>query len=158
MIAALCGSLDAVKLLVRRGAALRYADVHGPTNVMSFVQSEAVTRWLLVGRFSEQGRILPANSDSWRPSTTAPALRSGVAFARLRLIGKRERRPTESSLDYAKRLSKIRKHWQGKVVPVPYGLVYPICYAPTPPLIKTVGNAGAMSRPSGGRERENAGP
>jgi hypothetical protein len=124
MVAGACGSAEAVKLLVRKGARLCYTGFAGPTNIMALIRSKSVKRWLLVERFSEQRRIEPANRHSWSGVETHPW--SGVAQAQLRLMGKRQMQPHESSLDYAKRLARIRSAWQGKVVPSPDGLVYPV--------------------------------
>lgn len=137
MVASACGSIDAVKLLVRSGAAICYNGFRGPTNIMALIQSGAVRRWLLVERFSEQHSIEAANRHSWSGCGTQPMPWSGVAQARLRLVGKRQMQPHESSHDYATRLGRIRREWQGKVASAPGGLVYPVYSAHTPALYKS---------------------
>jgi ankyrin repeat protein len=128
VIAAVCGSVEAVKLLVWRGAALQYTGNTGPVNVLTHVQSEVIRRWLVVGRFTEQGKITATEAESTAARPMAP--RGGVAQARLVLIGKRQKSPLESCLEYASRLAEMRKSWHSNVVPAPEGLVYPTSILP----------------------------
>jgi hypothetical protein len=117
VVAAVCGSLEAVKLLVRRGAALWYLSAYGSTGIMFWTATEAVTRWLLLGQFTKQVKIVAADADSEYQSTERLVVWSGFAQARLKLTGKRRRSPLESSVEYASKLASIRKYWQGKVIP-----------------------------------------
>ncbi|KAF2811526.1 ankyrin [Mytilinidion resinicola] len=119
MIACACGRLDAVKLLVRQGAAISYVGKRGLTSaVLAGSRSERVIAWLLVGQFDEQARL---NSGDEVPSDSRVNMEicpwSGIGTAALRLVGRREMQPHESSLDYAVRLSALKRQMRGVVVP-----------------------------------------
>lgn len=113
-----CGRLDAVKLLVRRGAAISYVGKGGLTSaVVAGQRSKAVIAWLLVGQFNEQRRLSrgdKASSGSGVNREVQPW--SGIGKAALRLIGQYEMQPHESSLDYAVRLSVLKRRMRGEVV------------------------------------------
>lgn len=117
VIACACGHLDAVRVLVRAGASLSYTGPKGRRSVFTLCRSKRVRDWLLVERFTEQRRIdmRPhwGNGKEVRPW-------AGIAMARLKLVGDRAIRYHETLVDYAGRLAKLRKEWQGKVIP-------PIC-------------------------------
>lgn len=70
MVASAFGSLDSVKLLVQRRAAVFYIGKNGTTDILSLTQSEAIRKWLLVGRFTEQRWI--------GAGTNSPQSQSGV--------------------------------------------------------------------------------
>ncbi|UPK90862.1 hypothetical protein LCI18_001797 [Fusarium solani-melongenae] len=57
MLASACGSLEAVKLLVRRGASVCYFGKNGVTSCLALAGTEAIRAWLLSGRFMDQQRI-----------------------------------------------------------------------------------------------------
>ena len=111
MIACACGRLDAVKLLVRRGAAISYVGKNGLTSaVIAARRSKTVLVWLLVGQFNEQRRLNHGDqTSSASGGTQAIRFWSGIGQAALRLIGRREMQPHESSFDYAVRLSVMRQ-------------------------------------------------
>ncbi|KAM0553081.1 hypothetical protein ACHAPJ_007629 [Fusarium lateritium] len=115
MIASACGSLDAVKHLVRNGASVLYTTGTKPRSCYLLAGTKDVRAWLLSGRFRDQSAITyPAESEN----AGEEAFWSGYVQARLMLYGTRARAPTESSLDYAKRLAEIRKHFEGQVLPL----------------------------------------
>ncbi|KAF4495831.1 hypothetical protein FAGAP_8016, partial [Fusarium agapanthi] len=113
MNASACGSLDAVKLLARNGASLTYMGNGGFTSCFLVAGTEAVREWLLCGRFMDQKR-LAAENDVDCVQEKVPW--GGYTEAKVLLYGRRARWLEESTLDYAKRLSKMRRSWQGKVV------------------------------------------
>lgn len=120
MIACACGRLDAVKFLVRRGAAISYVGKGGLTSaVLAGRRSKGVIAWLLVGQFNEQHRLnggTRAPSDSGVEAEIRPW--SGIGKAAFPLVGSLEIRRGESSLDYATRLSDLRREMRGVVVPL----------------------------------------
>ncbi|KAF4437624.1 hypothetical protein FACUT_5556 [Fusarium acutatum] len=113
MNASVCGSLDAVKLLVRNGASLKYMSKNGFRSCFLVAGTEAVKEWLLCGQFMDQKR-LAAEDDANCVQEEVPW--GGYIEAKVLLYGRRARWREESTLDYAKRLSKMKKSWQGKVV------------------------------------------
>lgn len=114
VLACACGYLDAVRVLVRAGASLFYKGLKGQKSVFTLCRSKRVKEWLLVERFTEQGRINTrphwGNGKEVRPW-------AGIAMARLKLVGNRAIYYHETLVDYAGRLAKMRKEWQGKVIP-----------------------------------------
>lgn len=113
MNASACGSLDTVKLLVRNGASVTYMSKKGFISCFLVAGTEAVREWLIGGRFRDQVRVA-SESDSGCPQEEVPW--GGYVEARVLLYGGRARWPEESTLDYAKRLSKMKKRWQGQVL------------------------------------------
>ncbi|EWZ96922.1 hypothetical protein FOWG_04145 [Fusarium oxysporum f. sp. lycopersici MN25] len=113
MNASACGSLDTVKLLVRNGASVTYMSKKGFISCFLVAGTEAVREWLICGRFRDQVRVA-SESDSGCPQEEVPW--GGYVEARVLLYGGRARWPEESTLDYAKRLSKMKKRWQGQVL------------------------------------------
>jgi hypothetical protein len=113
MNASACGSLAAVKLLVRNGASVTYMSKRGFISCFLVAGTKAVQEWLLCGRFMDQTR-LTAESDSECLQEEVPW--RGYVEARVLLYGRRARWLEESTLDYAKRLSKMKKRWQGQVL------------------------------------------
>ncbi|RMJ04716.1 hypothetical protein CDV36_014616 [Fusarium kuroshium] len=112
MFASTCGSLEAVKLLVRRGASVCYFGQNGFTSCYVLAGTEAIRSWLLSGRFMDQQRITAeggGGKDAVRPW-------SGFASARVKIYGKREKYQAESMLEYAKRLAQIKKELGGQLV------------------------------------------
>ena len=119
MIACASGRLDAVKLLVRRGAAISYLGKRGLTSaVLAGGRSERLISCLLVGRFTEQGR-LDRGVETLRGSEVEGEVRpwSGIGIAALRLVGRREMQLHESTLDYAAMLSAMKRNMRGCIVP-----------------------------------------
>jgi hypothetical protein len=113
MNASACGSLDALKLLVRTGASVTYMSKRGLISCFVVAGTEAVRQWLLCGRFMDQKRL--AAERHWG-LVQEEVPWGGYVEARVLLYGSRARWPDESTLDYAKRLSDLRKTWQGKVL------------------------------------------
>ncbi|RSL66088.1 hypothetical protein CEP54_003914 [Fusarium duplospermum] len=112
MLASACGSLEAVKLLVRRGASVCYFGKNGLTSCYVLAGTESIKSWLLSGRFMDQRRITAeggGGEDAIRPW-------SGLASARVKIYGKREKYQAESMLAYAKRLALIKKELGGQLV------------------------------------------
>ena len=119
MIACACGRLNAVKLLVRRGAVISYIGKNGLTSaVRAGHRSKAIIAWLLVGQFNEQNRLRCGDrlsSSSGTDSDIRPW--SGIGKAHFRLIGRHQMQRQESSLDYAKRLSNLKRKLRGSIIP-----------------------------------------
>lgn len=117
ILAAGCGDLEAVRILVRAGASLSYTGRKGHKSVFTLCRSTAIRRWLLVDRFTEQRRI--DTGPFWGNDETVRT-RAGTATARLKLVGNRAMCYHETMIEYAGRLAWMRKEWRGKVIP-------PIC-------------------------------
>ncbi|KAG5756927.1 hypothetical protein H9Q70_000467 [Fusarium xylarioides] len=113
MNASVCGSLDAVKFLVRNGASLTYMSKSGFTSCFLVAGTEAIRKWLLCGRFMDQKR-LAAENDAACVQEEVPW--GGYIQAKVLLYGRRARWFGESTSDYEKRLSNMKRSWQGKVV------------------------------------------
>ncbi|KAF5647926.1 ankyrin repeat [Fusarium sp. NRRL 52700] len=113
MNASACGSLDAVKLLARNGASLTYMSKRGFISCFLVAGTEAVRQWLLCGQFMDQKRL--AAERHW-DLLKEEVPWGGYVEARVLLYGTRARWPAESTLDYAKRLSRMKKMWQGEVL------------------------------------------
>ncbi len=121
MTACACGRLNAVKFLVRRGAAISYVGKGGTTSALAAGRrSKKVIAWLLVGRWTEQGRVdggdSPLSGTDWCEEEFQPW--SGIGKASLPLVGRRERQPHESSVDYAVRLSALKRRLRGTIIPL----------------------------------------
>ncbi|KAH6988109.1 hypothetical protein BKA56DRAFT_714323 [Ilyonectria sp. MPI-CAGE-AT-0026] len=114
MVASVCGSIDAVKFLVRKGASVFYTGPNGSRNCYALAGSPAIKSWLLSGRFMDQLSITAPgeNDEGIQIKPWSGPVRAGV-----RLYGRREKSPTASMLDDAERLGLARKHWESKVVP-----------------------------------------
>ncbi|KAH7160715.1 hypothetical protein EDB81DRAFT_713509 [Dactylonectria macrodidyma] len=115
VVAGAFGKLDCVKYLVRSQASVSYIGKRGPMNVISLTRSEPVKAWLLVGRFNEQLRIDTSSSPNCGGSE---AFKNWSGFVRVefKLAGKMEKQPSESDLEWLKRLWAIRKTLQGEVI------------------------------------------
>ncbi|OTA68784.1 ankyrin [Hypoxylon sp. EC38] len=118
MAACHAGRLESVIFLVRRGASLKY---HGPNGFRTAFDKKTpkhILRWLLVTRFTDQGKIEESSSGS---SSDRPVIQqpwSGTVKAELIICESLERRPQQSSKDYWAFLMDQKKRWRGKVVPV----------------------------------------
>ncbi|RSM13628.1 hypothetical protein CEP52_001697 [Fusarium oligoseptatum] len=118
-----CGRLEAVKFLVRSGAATSYVGRRGFIDVISVARSASVRAWLLVGRFNEQPRIsMGEEAGSSVPAQIFPW--SGIVQAKLRQVSIGGRMPDESTLDYAKYLVTGKEEMRGLVAANIDGLVY----------------------------------
>ncbi len=119
MVACASRQFEAVKLLVQHGASLSYirgADGRWVSCLGSAQGAPAITRWLLVERFTEQPKI----NNEWpslgpRKDDVKPW--SGLAKAVLTIIGIHEREPSESSQEYFVRLRELRRKMRGRQVP-----------------------------------------
>ncbi|KAF5568221.1 ankyrin repeat [Fusarium phyllophilum] len=105
------GSLPS--FLVRNGASLTYTSKSGFTSCFLVAGTEAVRKWLLCGRFMDQKR-LAAENDADCVQQEVPW--GGYIQAKVLLYGRRARWFGESTSDYEKRLSNMKRSWQGKVV------------------------------------------
>ncbi|KAJ4200945.1 hypothetical protein NW767_007080 [Fusarium falciforme] len=112
MLASACGSLEAVKLLVRRGASVCYFGKNGVTSCLALAGTETVRAWLLSGRFMDQQRIMAEGGGGEEEVKQW----SGFALARVKIYGKMERYRPESMLDYARRLAWMKKGFRGQLV------------------------------------------
>lgn len=119
MMACACGRLDAVKLLVRRGAAICYVGKKGLASaVIAGRRSKAVIAWLLVGQFNEQKRLKHGDQASSSDGVhTKVQLWSGIGKAHFRLVGRHQMQRHESSLDFAVRLSNLKRKLRGSIIP-----------------------------------------
>ncbi|KAJ4263529.1 hypothetical protein NW762_006348 [Fusarium torreyae] len=120
MIASACGQLDAVKLLIRKGAKVNYTGRHGFLNVLSVARSRSVWSWLLVGRFNDQPRIKEAAHNE-PPSETKPW--SGFYQAKHNMHGFEYIRDKEARIDYAKRLVRYKRKMRSRVAHYIEGLI-----------------------------------
>ncbi|KAI8712007.1 NACHT domain-containing protein [Fusarium sp. LHS14.1] len=128
MIASACGRLEAVQLLVRRGAAVSYSGRIGPINVVSVARSRKVKSWLLVGRFNDKLRLHESEEASTFHANKPVSNWSGIVQARFRLVGWTARHGEESTFDYARRLRQIKRMgFTDGIVPAD-GFVYPQKY------------------------------
>lgn len=131
VVACVCGSLKAVKCLIQHGAAISYTGSGGFVCALTKTRSEAVRAWILVGRFTETLSI--ADMGCWsRAADCEMEVRpwSGVVQARVRLVGKLEKRLEETSIMYAGRLGQWKKGKWGMVITVSEGLVFPLQGSP----------------------------
>ncbi|KAF5008495.1 hypothetical protein FDECE_5228 [Fusarium decemcellulare] len=124
MFAGTIGAFKCFKTLVLRGARLSYVttDRYGQEIVRSVVEATRVypklLQWLLVGRHHET-KLLDAEAHSAPFSATKPW--SGPRRAAYRFIGNKSqhaRLDDESMADYHRRITFLRKSFEGKVMPV----------------------------------------
>ena len=136
MIASACGNLDAVKLLVRRGAAISYVGRKGPTSALSVARSSTIRSWLLVNQFNER-LLIEEGSKENEPGIVQGqcGVWSGIVQARIRLVGPFAKLPHESTLDQIKKLARIRREWRGTCATMIDGYIFPrrIETDPAPP-------------------------
>lgn len=118
IIACACGRFEAVTLLVRRGAAISYFGKNGLTSaVIAGRRSKAIIAWLLVGQFNEQKRLIWGDRlTSSDGMNTQVQLWSGIGKADFRLVGIHQMQHYESSLDYAIRLSNLKRKLRGSII------------------------------------------
>lgn len=117
VVASVCESLQAVKCLIRHGAAIAYTGSDGFTSAMTKTRSAKVRAWLLVGRFTEVLSL--AETGFWcQEGRQEMQVRmwSGIGHVKIRLIGKLEQRYEESIMMYAKRLAEWKKSKSGTIV------------------------------------------
>ncbi|KAF7533510.1 hypothetical protein G7054_g7020 [Neopestalotiopsis clavispora] len=123
MAAAGMNRIESVKFLVRQKASIFYEGRQGFTSAVAIgASSHRVVQWLLVGRFQEQGKLeaSPELGESTAETFPTGPHRSWFPTSiHLRLCGKFERQPHESSLAYLTRLASIKREMRGKVVPLP---------------------------------------
>ena len=113
--------LNSVKLLVRRGASLSYTSRARGRCVSCLVAAQGsgvITRWLLVGRFTDQQKITNIQTPLDNPENSLVKPWSGTAKAELVITGVHEREPSESSLEYYVRLQQLRRDMRGRQVPI----------------------------------------
>lgn len=108
MIACARGNLAAVKLLIRAGASITFEGYHGLCSALLLSEPIAVKGFLLVGQFCNQRKIKSPTDQPGTGRAVHPK-RGSVAYAKLKLFGRRKMQPRESLLDYARRLTVIRK-------------------------------------------------
>ncbi|KAM0226691.1 hypothetical protein ACHAPO_012152 [Fusarium lateritium] len=124
IIASACGKLSSVKRLVRAGAKIDYIGSNGHTSALSVTKSEVVKQWLLVGRFVEQKKIEPATESDANCLQFQAGRRSGIAKIKVRLAELYRRRYEESTLDYLRRLERLKLRLRGKVPYYTDGVIY----------------------------------
>lgn len=98
MSAIVCGRLDIVKFLVRKGAKLEYSDGDGHyrSGLKASLPHPKITRWLLVGRYQDQGKL--ANSPYGTDQIVKPW--SGKRTIKVTLLPSELRSWGESTIDY----------------------------------------------------------
>lgn len=123
MFACKMGMLEAVIILVRRGARIAYIerDDSGDRIARSAVDAAAiypdVVQWLLVGRYQDRKRLGFTDTSDSRPMMPW----SGPQRASYRLPGQNKfygRLRSESTLEYLKRRSTIREGISSRILPV----------------------------------------
>lgn len=117
IVASVCESLQAVKCLVRNGAAISYTGINGFTSALTKTRAAKVRAWLLVGRSTEVLSL--TETEFWRQEgcqAVEVRMWSGIGHARIRLMGKLAQRYEESIMMYAKRLAEWKKSKLGTVV------------------------------------------
>ncbi|XEV04395.1 hypothetical protein FSHL1_009682 [Fusarium sambucinum] len=124
IIASACGKLASVKRLVRAGAKIDYIGSNGHTSALSITKSEAVKQWLLVGRFVEQKKIVEATESDTDCLQLQTGRRSGTSKIKVRLAELYRRRYEESSLNYLRRLERLKLELRGKVPYYIDGVIY----------------------------------
>ncbi|UPK99839.1 hypothetical protein LCI18_010774 [Fusarium solani-melongenae] len=125
MIASACGRLEAVRLLVRRGATVTYNGRIGPINVFSVARSRKVKSWLLVGRFNDRLRLHASGKATTSHCNNQVSCWSGIVQARFKLVGWTARHGEESAFDYARRLCQIKRTGFTDGIVTADGFVYP---------------------------------
>lgn len=118
MAACSSGHLESVKILVRHGAAISYIGKDGIRSAVDTARNhKAVLAWLLVDRFSEQGKLSsPGYADPATHSTGDVKPWSGIVKKELIITGTAERQVHESARSYWARLMAVRRGWRGKIV------------------------------------------
>lgn len=116
MVACALGCLDVVRQLVRAGAALCYVNEDGllRSAVSHSRRHENVTRWLLVDRYAEQGKLEYQPSQS--TSIASEFVWSGPRLFKLSLPAYIHREFGESRRDHLQRLSKWSKNLMGSTL------------------------------------------
>jgi len=115
MAACAYGRTANVRLLVRAGARLQYTSDDGTawSALAACRMYPAITRWLLVERFTEQGKL--ACAAHWEENRTIKAW-SGVMRVELRLPASVCQLPGESLFDYACQLDFFARLCRGEVL------------------------------------------
>jgi ankyrin repeat protein len=114
MAACAAGQLQAVILLVRRGARLVYTSGNKTTSALLLaLPFPDIVDWLLVGRFVVQESLEFASAEDVAEREIRPW--SGLGLGMLSLQGRRRRVGFESSIQYAKRLCSMRQ-LRGRIV------------------------------------------
>lgn len=123
MFACRMGRLEAVKVLVGRGARVSYKTTaaNGETITRSALDTAKlfplIVRWLLVGRHRERRQI------GWTETSTVEAIKpwSGPRVAAYQFSGQNSefgRLQSETTMEFAKRLKGIRAKLLGRTLPV----------------------------------------
>jgi hypothetical protein len=106
--------MEAVKLLIGRGAQVCYMGKTGFYSLYRVPRSEAVRNWLLVGRFNDQKRI---KERVYNGPMGKIKPWSGVVQARHPLHGFQYLHDGEASINYLRGLAAYKLNMRGKVVP-----------------------------------------
>ncbi|KAI2469788.1 ankyrin [Annulohypoxylon bovei var. microspora] len=120
LMAACCARrLEPVMFLVRRGAALSYYGSNGfRTALDKSKTSERILKWLLVTRFTDQGKIMESSNNDSSIEPVSVRSWSGFIKAEMVICEHLERRAQQSSKDYWIFLMGERKKLRGKVIPM----------------------------------------
>lgn len=88
-VASVCESLQAIKCLVRYGAAIAYAGSHGYTSAQMKTRSVKIRAWVVLGRFAEVLSL--TETEFWRQEgyqAMEVRMWSGTEHTRVWLIGR----------------------------------------------------------------------
>ncbi|WQF85414.1 Putative fungal domain of STAND protein [Colletotrichum destructivum] len=120
IVACITGRKESAVYLVRRGAALSYWGPNGFRSAHDAAKrNPSVLNWLLVGRFTDQRKLTPADGLGLvDEQSRGPFTWGGPVRAELVICGTMERLPKESSRKYWSRLMSEKKKWRGKVLPL----------------------------------------
>ncbi|KAK2803378.1 hypothetical protein FQN50_007037 [Emmonsiellopsis sp. PD_5] len=133
MAACESGILEAVRILVRRGAAVSYWGRDGFRCALNVgYEFEGIVNWLLVDRFTDQIKL-------GNVSNTEVPIKpwSGIGKAELELEDYEIRQPHESGKDYCSRMVRIKKNMRGRIIPPPrrsVGTQSPVAGTPNEPV------------------------
>jgi len=117
MTASAHGELEAVRILVRRGAEIHYVSRKSNSIKSAVAYAEPyqeIRRWFLVERYTEQAKIESRPGRSAEVGGLRPW--SGVRRVAFPLVGDRARRPSESSFDFLCRLYEMKLDLRDRVV------------------------------------------
>ncbi|KAM0806684.1 putative Ankyrin [Seiridium cardinale] len=120
MAACRAGNFTSVRFLVRKGALLSYAGAQGHRSAVHLARrTKRIVKWILVDRFSEQHKISMKDCEAETARLNEAAMPwSGAKKVDFLILGENERRSTESSFEYYKRLMVLKHSLRGKVLPL----------------------------------------
>ncbi|KAK9419958.1 putative Ankyrin [Seiridium unicorne] len=120
MAACRAGNFTSVRFLVRKGASLSYTGAQGHRSAVHLARrTKRIVKWILVDRFSEQHKISMEDCEAGSARLNEAIVPwSGAKKTDFLILGENERRSTESSFEYYKRLMNLKHSLRGKVLPL----------------------------------------